>query len=524
MVVEDQSEVIDFLGSSRAHGGARVERIDTHTAVVFLAGSRAYKLKRAVRFDYVDFSTVERRRQSCHAEVQLNRRTAPLLYTGVLPVTRQPNGALELGGRGESIEWLVEMRRFDQSQLLDALAAAHNLHIDMMRALGTAIATFHAEADQRRDHGGRTGMAWVVEGNAAGFAELGRDGLDPELSARVTALTRAELECCGFMLDTRREAGFVRRCHGDLHLRNIVLLDGSPTLFDGIEFNDEISCIDVLYDLSFLLMDLWHRRLAHHANVVLNRYMACARDLGGLRLLPLFLSCRAAVRAKTSATAAQVQIDLTRRSDMQSMAAEYLAMAADFLQPRPLQLVAIGGLSGSGKTTMATRLAPGVGAVPGAIVLRSDEIRKELCGVPPLERLGPEGYLPAMSERVYDTLMERARTVVRAGHSVIVDAVWPKSSQRDAIERVAREESVGFSSCWLSAPEAVRVERVDRRRADASDATAEVVREQGRQGTDPASWPVVETAGDLNAVLHRCARLVLPGVSLVQGSGDMRRR
>lgn len=193
------------------------------------------------------------------------------------------------------------------------------------------------------------------------------------------------------------------KCHGDLHLRNIVLLDGRPILFDGVEFNDEIACTDVLYDLAFLLMDLW-RQLPRHANAVLNRYLAETEDLAGISLLPLFLSCRAAVRAKTSATAAALQQNAVRRNQLHGIAREYLALAEQLLHPPCPSLVAVGGFSGSGKSTLALGLAPFVGAVPGAVVLRSDEIRKRLCGVPHLQRLGPEGYSAQVSERVYATL------------------------------------------------------------------------------------------------------------------------
>ena len=196
---------------------------------------------------------------------------------------------------------------------------------------------------------------------------------------------RAELDRRGALLDARRDADFVRQCHGDLHLRNIVLLDGRPTLFDGVEFNDKISCTDVLYDLTFLLMHLWRRRLPRHANEVWNQYLTDTGDLKGLPLLPLFLSCRAAVRAKTSATAARFQDDAARRRELQDLARKYLTMAEGLLHPARPCLVAIGGLSGSGKSTLALSLAPSVGAVPGAVVLRSDEIRKRLGGVPTLE-------------------------------------------------------------------------------------------------------------------------------------------
>ena len=423
MIVGDQTAVIEFLASPSTHGGASVERIETHTAIVFLAGTRAYKLKRAVLFDYLDFSTPERRRALCDAEVRLNRRTAPALYRGIMAVTRERDGLLELGGSGTPVDWVVEMTRFDQEALFDRLAAAGHLDIKLMPPLAAAIAAFHIAAERRADHGGKTGMAWVIDGNAAGFAEYGAACLEPSACFLVTEDLRAELDRRGDLLDARRNAGFVRQCHGDLHLRNIVLLDGRPTLFDGVEFNDEISCTDVLYDLAFLLMDLWRRRLPRHANALWNRYLAEARELDGIALLPLFLSCRAAVRAKTSATAAQLQNDAQRRGELQELARDYLTMAEGLLHPPGPCLIAIGGASGSGKSTLALGLPPVVGAVPGAVVLRSDEIRKRLCGVSQFERLGPEGYSPHVSDRVYATVAERARLTVGGGHSAIVDAV-----------------------------------------------------------------------------------------------------
>ena len=279
MITEDQTDVIEFLAAPSAHGTATVERIDTHSAIVFLAGERAYKLKRAVRFDYLDFSTVERRRAMCDAEVRLNRRTAPDIYRGVVPITREPGGALALGGSGPPIDWVVEMNRFPQEALFDRLAAAGRLDLELMPPLAAAIAEFHSIAEPRTDHGGKPGMAWVIEGNAAGFAEYGANVLDPLACRRLTEASRAELDTRGALLDERRASGFVRQCHGDLHLRNIVLLDGRPTLFDGVEFNDKIACTDVLYDLAFLLMDLWRRGLPRHANAVWNRYLAETGEL-----------------------------------------------------------------------------------------------------------------------------------------------------------------------------------------------------------------------------------------------------
>jgi predicted kinase len=239
-------------------------------------------------------------------------------------------------------------------------------------------------------------------------------------------------------------------------------------LFDGVEFNDDIACIDVLYDLAFLLMDLWRRQLPRHANAVLNRYLFETADLGGIPLLPLFLSCRAAIRAKTSATAAQLQQDGRRRNELHATAREYLAMAGRLLHPPRACLIAVGGFSGSGKSTLALALAPQVGAVPGAVVIRSDETRKRLCAVPLLERLGPDGYSSPVSEEVYATLAEHAARVVGAGHSVVVDAVYARPADRAAIEQVAAAAGVPFIGLWLEAPEPVLIARTGRRRNDPS--------------------------------------------------------
>jgi aminoglycoside phosphotransferase family enzyme/predicted kinase len=417
-------------------------------------------------------------------------------------VTREGDGSLALGGSGTPIDWLVEMIRYDQAALFDRLAAAGGLDLQLMPPLATAIAEFHAAAEPRTDHGGRAGMAWVIEGNAAGFAEYGADFLEPSACFRVTDDACAELDRRGAVLDARREAGFVRQCHGDLHLRNIVLLDGRPTLFDGVEFNDEIACTDVLYDLAFLLMDLWRRQLPRHANAVWNRYLAETGTLDGVGLLPLFLSCRAAVRAKTSATAARVQNDASHRGELQQLARRYLAMAEASLHPPRACLIAIGGLSGSGKSTLALGLAPSVGAVPGAVVLRSDEIRKRLLNVALLERLGSQGYTPEMSARVYATLAERASLAVREGHTAIVDAVYARPADRLVIEGVAADGSVPFVGVWLDAPERTLIARADQRRYDPSDADAAVIRMQRAQQTGAIGWHRIDAAAVTDVVLQ----------------------
>ena len=514
MQTEDQSAVVEFLSASSTYGGAPVERVETHASVVFLVGERAYKLKRAVRFDYLDFSTSERRRAMCEAEVRLNRRTAPELYRGVLPVTRDVAGRLAIGGDGAPVDWLVEMNRFDQRDLFDRLATAGTLSLELMSPLAAAIAAFHTSAEPRPDQGGKSGMAWVIEGNAAGFEEFGGTCLDAATAFRVTGDSLRELERRSMVLEQRRQQGSVRQCHGDLHLRNIVLLNGRPTLFDGVEFDDKISCTDVLYDLAFLVMDLWRRRLPRHANAVLNRYLADTGEWDALGLLPLFLSCRAAVRAKTSATAAsQLRTDEPRRAEVQATAREYLAMAERLLHPPDPCLVAVGGLSGSGKSTLALNVAPAIGGAPGAVVLRSDETRKELSGVPVLEHLGPEGYSSEMSRRVYATLAERAARVLRGGQSVVVDAVFARPADRESIELVAAASGVSFIGVWLDAPESVLISRAEQRRGDASDADAAVVRVQRAQKTGPIDWCRIDASGSPASVLSTAMNRVRASVS-----------
>ena len=312
------------------------------------------------------------------------------------------------------------------------------------------------------------------------------------------------------LLDARRDGGYVRQCHGDLHLRNIVLWSGKPTLFDAVEFNDEIACIDVLYDLAFLLMDLWKRRLPRHANAVWNGYLLETADLEGIALMPFFLSCRAAVRAKTSLVAAPLQHDAQRRAALEEAAREYLRLALELLRPPAPRLIAIGGLSGSGKSSVALALAPSLGGAPGAVVLRSDEVRKHLSGVPELARLGAEGYSAEVSRRVYETLIERAALACAGGYTTIVDAVFLRPEDRAAIEEAAQRTSVPFVGLWLDAPRGVLVERVGRRRGDASDADAAVVDLQSMQDVGPRPWRPIDAAADLDAVVRQAASALPP--------------
>jgi aminoglycoside phosphotransferase family enzyme/predicted kinase len=467
-VVEDQSAVITALEKRLAPA----KRIDTHGAVVFLSGDRAYKLKRAVKFPYMDFSTAERRRAMCEAEVEINRRLAPEIYLGVEEV------------RGESGErdWVVVMRRFDEDGLLDRMAERGQLTPDLMASLGGRIARYHGGLAPIRDGFGRPDD--YRHSVAADIRQMLEQGarLDPAASEALAEKMPAALEPYIDLVARRVEAGAIRRCHGDMHLRNIVLIPdaqgGKPVPFDAIEFSERIANIDVLYDLSFALMDLCERKLQPLANRLLNEWIWRIGELPGaphheaLALLPMFLSRRASIRAFVDSQAASVGNGDTSR------ARDYQRVALSFLQPAPPRLMAIGGLSGSGKSTMAIRRAPEIGRVPGAVVVRSDVERKRLAGLPLEERMPRGSYTPEGSAKVYAAMIERARQALRAGHSAILDAVFSKPEERQMAEALAREVGVPFEGLWLEVPKEVAQARVAGRGADASDATPAVVERQ----------------------------------------------
>ncbi len=385
-------------------------------------------------------------------EVYLNRRTAPQLYRGVRAVSQAPTGSLALDGWGRAVDYLVEMRRFDTEAQLDRLAERGVLDEALMPRLADAIADLHDIAERSFEHGGRDGMAAVLRGVRKGLREHGPGVLDQGTAERLLAASFRMLVRQENRLDARRAAGFVRHGHGDLHLRNICLLGQQPVLFDCIEFNPALACVDVMYDLAFLLMDLHHRGLSSHANAVLNRYVERTDDIGGLALLPLFLAARAAIRAMTHATAVPMQRRTEDASGLRGEAQQYLDLAQALIAPRAPWLVAVGGPSGAGKSTLARRLAASVGPAPGALVVRSDVERKRLLGAPSGRRLAPSGYTPSVTREVYRILAERADAILGTGHGVIVDAVFAEPVDRAAVRDAAHANGARFTGLWLDAP------------------------------------------------------------------------
>ena len=511
MIVEDQTEVIEFLSDPEAYGPSieSVQHIDTHGAVVFLAGDRAYKLKRAVYFEYMDFSTLARREHCCRAELTLNSRTAPETYLGVLAVTREADGELAIDGAGNAVEWLVHMRRFEECGVLDKVALRGEFDAALAARVADMACDFLAAAEVRGEAGAADTIPDIVGETARllpeGIGDLfSRQQVD-ELCAHQRELTLK----MSTRLEARRTGGFVRHCHGDFHLRNVCLIEGRPTMFDAIEFNDRLAVADILYDLAFLLMDLIHRDLAGHANLILNRYLERLGDYGGIPLLPLYLSVRAGIRAFTAIPAAANQSDPEIARRVRQGAGEYLDLAQRFLEPARPRLVALGGLSGSGKSSQAKLLAPSLGGAIGAVVLRSDVLRKSLMGVGQTDRLGPAGYTKEVTAEVYQSLRAGAAELLAAGQSVVVDAVHAGADERRQIEALARQAGVAFDGLWLEAPAEVMAARLSARQGDASDATVEVLGRQMSYDLGEMTWPRLSPEGspeDVAATVGRALR------------------
>jgi uncharacterized protein len=490
MTAEPQQEIVDFL-SARLGAPAL---ITTHISTVLLGERRVYKLKRAVRLPYLDFSTPERRIRLCEREVDLNRRFAPSLYLGVRRITRGPDGALALDGDGEAIDAIVEMRRFGDDALFDDMARDGRLTATMIESLARRVAQAHDRADPDVARGGAAAMGRIIDSMGESLREAA-PAPAPDVEAHLARL-RETLAALAPAIDARRAAGKVRACHGDLNLRNICLFEGEATPFDCIEFSNDISTIDVLYDLAFLLMDLWRAGLPVLANLALNRYLDARAESedDGLRLLPFFMSLRATIRAHVEASQGH-----------EAASRAFFDLSRALLAPARGAVVAIGGFSGAGKSSVAAALAPRLGPAPGARVFNSDRLRKQLFDAPPNARLPAAAYDGEVSARVYAALFERAARVAGAGWPVVVDAVFDRPPDRAAIEQAAG--AAPFTGLWLDVDLARRLERVDARIGDVSDATREVLLAQIQKETGAIAWRRLDASRQIDDLAAEIAAL-----------------
>jgi len=508
-VPPEQAETAAFL-----RGLAGAEPVETHISLVFVGADTVWKLKKAVRLPFLDFTDVAARRRFAERELELNGPAAAGLYRDVVPVVRRPDGALTLGkdagAEAQALDWVLRMARVPPDDFLDAIAAAGRLDAKLLDALADAVVAYHAQCSVAHIDAARS-MRAVTEGNARSALHA---GLPAEEVAGWERDEVASLDRLAQWQAARAQAGFVRRCHGDLHLGNLCLWQGRPVPFDALEFDEAMATIDVGYDLAFLLMDLDRRASRGAANRVLNRYVARTGDAALTRALPPWLSQRAMVLAHVQAT--------RHRRDL---AASYFDAALGYLRAaaQPV-VVAVGGLQGTGKSTLARALAPELGAAPGALVLRSDEIRKRQHGAAPEERLPSAAYTEAASTAVFAALADAARETAADGHAVVADATFIDPAHRRAISTAAREAGVPFVGLWLHAPLPELEARLAARTADASDATASVLRATARAKTfPPRAWHVID-ASDADAALAAARRQIAGAVHLSRAAGEVATR
>jgi predicted kinase len=412
------------------------------------------------------------------------------------------------------------MRRFDEDATLDRIADRGGLVDAVIDQLAVAVRAAHRRAPPRDGIRAAGELETYIGQNDAAFAD--RPDLFPPADARrLTRETRLAFAVARPTLLRRGREGYVRRGHGDLHLSNIALIAGEPVLFDAVEFSDAIASGDVLYDLAFLIMDLEARGLERAANRLFNRYLAPEppEALAGLAALPLFLSLRAAIRAKVEAAGA-LRLVGEEKERVVELARAYFRRASGFLAYAPPRLVAIGGLSGTGKSALAAVLAPGLGRAPGALWLRSDVERKAMFGVEESARLPDQAYAAEASREVYRRIEAKARIAVAAGSAVLMDATFAAGRDRTAASRIAAETGVAFDGLFLEAPLKARLSRIAGRRSDVSDADADVARRQGAEPLGERGWTSLQAAGGLDATL-RDASARLGGETIVRSRARM---
>jgi hypothetical protein len=506
----DHGDIVKFLSSPETHGVDAVSEIETHISHIFLAGDTVYKLKKPVTLSFLDFSTRRLRRLGCWREFIINRRFAPEIYLGIARVTREGEG-LNLDGGGETVEWLVKMRRFSQDDLASALARKGTVTALDIKLFADRCANAHETPIKSRLKSAQPPLetARMVIGNLTNHAA---DLIEPRRLKIFGAHLLTALDQLAPLLGTRSDAGLVRHCHGDLHLSNICRFDGALMPFDAMEFSDSMATIDVAYDIAFTVMDCVAVGRPDLANAFLNRYLSDRRDFGLLPTLPIFCALRAAVRTMVHSMDAQ---DPPRRA---RLVTAYFDLAEEFVraQTRPA-LICIGGFSGTGKSTVAETIASKTTSLIGAPAINSDVYRKILFGAAPEDKLPAIGYSKTASARVHDRLFMDASRCLQAGWPVIVDATFLDASAREKAETIAKAQNAPFIGIWLDAkPDTLR-QRVASRKSSASDADLAVLERQLATAEPPTKWIHVSANGALSETVS-VTRTVIEGMTI---SGDI---
>lgn len=511
----DDAALTDALRQPAAypHPVQNVRVIETHISRVFLAGEFAYKVRKPVKFDFVDFSDAQARHADCKIEVRLNRRFAPELYLGVTPIVAgEVPGSVRVGGHGTPLEYAVRMRRFAQQDLLVERIKTGQVDPAQIDALARNIATFHAAQPHAGPHNSFGTPASIEATLAECLGGLTRLPDGQGMADQIGQTMRARAGALAGAFGSRQRNGHVRECHGDLHLGNIVLLDGKPTPFDCLEFDPGLRWIDTISDLAFAFMDLLHYDRQDLAYRMLNVYLEHSGDYAGLVVLPFYVGMRALVRARVLLERAGQQHAADTSAAARAESRRLLGLALHFLS-RPLApMVVMHGLSGSGKSTVAARLSEAAGMVR----VRSDVERKRL-----RHAILPEAdwYAASVTACTYRRLLAICRLGCVAGFPMIADATFLSRRQRDRFAAQAHRLGVPFFIVDCEAPMETlraRMEARARTRNDPSDADLAVLDWQLR-ARDPLT--VAERACVIPASQIACLTRFPTGA---EGLGDAR--
>ncbi len=483
---EDAEVLVKSLCHPNAysHPVTEIKLIETHISWVILTGRYAYKLKKPLNLGFLDYTTLARRRHFCHEELRLNRRLAPEIYLAVEPITGSYDKPL-VGGTGEAIEFAVKMHQFPQDALLSQFITHNEFSPQLAEKIAHAVARFHDGIEKARNDSPYGTPEAVLAPMKQNFDTVRERLSEVVLIKPLEVLekwTRYRYEALIDLLRQRKQSGFIRECHGDMHLGNIALIDGEVTIFDGIEFNAYIRWIDVISELAFLVMDLDDREVEDMAQRVLNRYLQDSGDYESLPLLRWYQVYRAMVRAKvTSIRASQAHLTAKERDKLLHLYTSYIRLAQRYTVKTQPALVITHGVSGSGKSTLCQNIA----AEPGVIWIRSDIERKRLYGLNSLARtrsdLESGVYSIGASDRTYNRLLELARIIIQAGFKALVDATFLRASQRDHFRRLAENENVPFLILDIYASEMALQKRIQKRLdhgLDPSEAGLEVLEYQ----------------------------------------------
>lgn len=480
----------------------KINVIDSFFSKVFLTENKAYKLKLEAKYPNLDYSTLDLRKEMCINEASMLLRLAPELEPQVLPLIQLDNGKFKLGGSDNNelyviIDYILVTKRFEQDKIFENLTSKGELDRFEMMDLAESLALIHKKAEIVINTDFADNLKALANET---FDVLDYFSVNIFNKAHVLELKKAffcTLNKYFTQIQIRQQKGFVKKCHGNLNLSGICMINKKPQIFDPIEFNDKLSNIDILYDLALLLIDLEAQGQRRLSSILFNHYISYTHDFNGVKFMPLFLSLRALEQAKNFAA-----------ENLKDSALDYFKIAYDIIFPAKSIIIASGGLSGTGKSRLSRELAPFVGACPGAFILRTDIIRKAILGRLPHEHLHKPDYTPEINKKTYDTIRQYCVDIIASNQSVLIDGIFAVQEERDITQIIAQDLNVPFYGFWMYAPSELRFQRVVSRKRNPSDATLKVAMRQEEMKVGEVKWNKINSAGSREETLNDAKKIL----------------